>query len=84
MLRTVTDLAALAVGDPRRPAIRRAVFGTLWSAAVFFLFTVPVKQIKPLYGHAPWQNDPYDTLYSFAMFFVPLTLRTSSPRYPSA
>ncbi len=62
----------LAVGDPRRGAIGKAVFSTLWAAIVFFLFTVPAKQIKPVYNHAPWLNDPYDTLYSFAMFLVPL------------
>ena len=62
----------LAVGDQRRRAIGRAVFSTLWTAIAFFLFTVPVKQMKPVYDHAPWLNDPYDTLYSFAMFFVPL------------
>src|ERR1700733_13257306 len=27
---------------------------------------------SPVYEHAPWLNDPYDTLYSFAMFLVPL------------
>jgi hypothetical protein len=40
---------------------------------VFVLFAVPTKQVKPIYNHAPWLNDPYDTLYSFTMFFVPLT-----------
>jgi hypothetical protein len=62
----------LAVGDPRRRAVGRAVFGTLIAAAVFFLFTVPTKQLAPIYDHAPWENDPFDTAYSFAMFFVPL------------
>jgi hypothetical protein len=62
----------LPVGDPRRRAIGRAAFGTLWASIVFFVFTVPAKQVKPLYDHAPWLNDPYDTIYSFAMFFVPL------------
>ena len=62
----------LAVGDPSRGAIGKAVFSTLWTAIVFFLFTVPAKQIKPVYNHAPWLNDPYDMLYSFAMFLVPL------------
>ncbi len=28
--------------------------------------------ISPMYAHAPWVNDPYDTVLSFAMFFVPL------------
>ena len=62
----------LAVGDRRRVAIGKAAFSTLWTAIAFFVFTVPAKQAKPIYEHAPWLNDPYDTLYSFAMFLVPL------------
>jgi hypothetical protein len=61
----------LAVDDPRRPLIRRAVFGTMWAAAVFFVFTA-TKEVKPVYDHSPWLNDPYDTVISFTMFFVPL------------
>ena len=63
---------SLAVGDRRRVAIGKAAFSTLWTAIAFFAFTVPTKQVKPVYEHAPWLNDPYDTLYSFAMFLVPL------------
>lgn len=62
----------LPVVGPGRPLVRRAVFSTVFAAAVFFVFTVPTKQFGPLYAHAPWENDPYDTVYSFAMFFVPL------------
>jgi len=62
---------ALAVDDPSRPSVRRAVFGTLWAVAVFFVFTA-TKEMKPVYNHAPWLNDPYDTAISFTMFFVPL------------
>lgn len=61
----------MPVDDPRRQAVRRAVFGTLLASAIFFVFTYP-KQIKPIYDHAPWENDPFDTVYSFTMFFVPL------------
>lgn len=64
--------AILPAGDPRRPAIRRAVFATLWTSIAFLVFTVPAKQFAPLYDHAPWLNDPYDAVYSFAVFFVPL------------
>ncbi len=53
-------------------AIGKAAFSTLWTAIVFLVFTVPAKQVKPVYEHAPWLNDPYDALYSFAMFCVPL------------
>jgi hypothetical protein len=51
--------------------VGRAAFGTLMASAVFFIFTA-TKQIKPIYYHAPWENDPYDTVFSFTMFFVPL------------
>jgi hypothetical protein len=67
-----TERQQWAVGDQRRRAIGKAVFSTLSTAIVFFLFTMPTKQVKPVYDYAPWLNDPYDTLYSFAMFFVPL------------
>jgi len=62
---------AMDVGDPRRALVGRAAFGTLLAAGVFFVFTM-TKQIRPVYLHAPWYNDPYDTVFSFTMFFVPL------------
>lgn len=67
---TSTQPLALPVDDPRRPRIRRAVFGTVWAAAIFCVFAA-TKEIKPIYNHAPWLNDPYDTVISFTMFFVP-------------
>jgi hypothetical protein len=60
-----------AVDDPIRPRIRRAVVASVAAAVVFFGFTL-TKQVKPLYAHAPWLNDPYDAVISFAMFFVPV------------
>jgi hypothetical protein len=63
--------AVLPVDDPRRFSIRRAAFGTLRAVAVFVVFTA-TKEMKPIYNHAPWMNDPYDTVISFTMFFVPL------------
>jgi len=62
----------VAVGDPIRPVIKRAVFGTLLASAIFFVFFVPTKQIHMLYNHAPWEDDPFDAVYSFTMLFVPL------------
>jgi hypothetical protein len=62
----------IAVGDPLRPALRRGVLSVLFSALAFFVFTVPTKQIASLYDHAPWRNDPYDAVYTLAMFLVPL------------
>ena len=37
------------MGDRRRVAIGKAAFSTLWTAIAFFFFTVPMKQIKPVY-----------------------------------
>jgi len=74
--------SALAVGDPARPALRRAILGTLLAAAVFSVFTGPVKQVSVLYDHAPWLDDPYDTAVSFAMFFVPLFAACCLVRVP--
>ena len=65
------DQSTLPASDPRRLQVRRAVFGALWAAAIFSVFTA-TKTIKPMYIHAPWFNDPYDTVISFTMFFVPL------------
>jgi hypothetical protein len=65
----------LPVGDRRRPLIARAAFGTLVASAIFFAFTA-TKQSNPIYFHAPWVNDPYDTVLSFTMFFVPLVAAT--------
>ncbi len=68
---SVQPIQVLPVDDPRRPAIRSTVFGTLWASALFVVFAA-TKEIKPIYNHAPWLNDPYDTVLSFTMFFVPL------------
>ncbi|MGO9079983.1 MAG: hypothetical protein ACLQDY_13210 [Streptosporangiaceae bacterium] len=62
----------IPVGAPWRDALRRPVFGTLLLAGAFFLYTAPVKETPVLFDHAPWLNDPFDTVISFMMFFVPL------------
>lgn len=63
--------SVVLVDHPRRPLIRRAVLATLWAAAISFALAT-TKEIRPIYGHSPWLNDPYDTVISFAMFFIPL------------
>lgn len=69
-LEPVGSGAYLQVGDPRRPLVWLAVRRTFLLALVFSLSTGPVKQLG-LYHHAPWTNDPYDTVVSFSMVFVP-------------
>lgn len=68
----MTGAEVILVGDARRSVVGHAIFAVLLAGAVFSLVTGPVKQIEPLYGHAPWLNDPFDTIVSFSMFFVPL------------
>jgi hypothetical protein len=72
----------LATGDPLRAQLRRALWGSLALAALFTLSTGPVKQYSPLYSHAPWLNDPFDTVVSFMMFFVPLVAGCCVVRIP--
>ncbi len=76
------EARVLAVGDPGRTLIGSAIIATLLAAAVYSVTAGPVKQIKVIYDHAPWLNDPYDVFVSFAMFFVPLLTAASLARVP--
>ena len=60
--------------------LRLPVFGTLVLAAVFFLVTAPVKEAPSLFDHAPWLNDPFDTVISFMILLVPLIAVLCVPR----
>ena len=44
----------------------------LWTAVAFIVYLWVAKEIRLLYVHEPWQNDPYDAVVSFAFFFVPI------------
>jgi hypothetical protein len=66
------DGTALPVGDPRRRDGRNAIYATFATAAMFVLFAVLSTQDEALRAHSPWQNDPYDAVVSFTVFFVPL------------
>lgn len=72
--------AMIPVGDPWRSALRRPVFGTLLIALAFLFYSAPVKEAPFLFDHAPWLNDPFDTVISFMMFFVPLIAALCVPR----
>ena len=62
----------LPAGDPARRVVRSAFGAVLFAAALFETFAVVTTQVRPLRAHSPWQNDPYDTVVSFTVFFVPL------------
>ncbi len=70
------------VGDPARPQIGRAVLGSLLVAVVFVAFTWSAKELRGLYVHEPWQDDPYDAVVSFAIFFVPFLAGLCMLRVP--
>jgi len=73
---------SLAVGHPARPALGHAVLGSFAVGALFFAFAWIAKEVPSLYVHAPWENDPYDAVVSFALFFVPVLLALGAVRIP--
>ena len=50
------------------------------AAALFETFVFGVKEFRPLGDHAPWMNDPYDVVTSFAIFLVPIVGTFSAVR----
>jgi hypothetical protein len=44
----------------------------LLAAALFEGFAFVTTQVRSLRAHSPWQDDPYDAVVSFTVFFVPL------------
>ncbi len=72
----------LPVGDPVRPGLGRAVFGSLLVSAGFVAFTCAAKEVSAVGAHSPWQDDPYDTMVSFAIFFIPLVTGLCAVRVP--
>jgi hypothetical protein len=75
-----SQVMTIPVGDEWRATLRPPIFGTMGLAAVFFLYTAPVKETPRLFDHAPWLNDPFDTVISFMMLFVPLVALLCIPR----
>jgi hypothetical protein len=73
---------AFDIGDPVRPFIGHAVIRTLVAAVVFVFFAYGTKEIKPLYVHTPWMDDPYDAVVSSTAFFVPLVVGLALLRIP--
>ena len=62
----------LPVGHPARPQLGRAVIASVLAAIVFSAFSWSSKELRAVYSQVPWQDDPYDAVVSFAIFFVPL------------
>ena len=62
----------LPVADSRRPGIGRVVVGAMLVAGLFEAFALGAKELRSLGDHAPWMDDPYDVVTSFAIFFIPI------------
>ena len=77
---TFTSPAFLPVADARRPRLGRAVLGAMLVAALLEAFALGVKEFRPLGDHAPWMDDPYDVVTSFAIFFIPIVGAFSAVR----
>jgi hypothetical protein len=60
----------LAVDDPRQPLIRRAVFGAVQAAAIFFVFTV-TKEVKRVYNPRTMAQRPVRQSYRHDVLRAP-------------
>ena len=49
-------------------------------AGLFEVFALGTKEIRSLGDHAPWMDDPYDVLTSFAIFIIPIVGALSAVR----
>jgi hypothetical protein len=70
----------LPVLDARRPRIGRAILGALVITGLFEIFAFAAKEFSPVGDHAPWMDDPYDVVTSFALFFIPIVGGVSAVR----
>jgi hypothetical protein len=61
----------LPIGDPARRTIGRAVLASLIAAVAFLAFSWLGKELRALYVHEPWQDDPYDAVVSASFWLVP-------------
>ncbi len=79
---TATPTSALAVGDPARRPVGRAVLGLLTLAALFALVTLPAPELPTMWSNGPWAQDPYHVVVSFAVLSVPLVAGLCVSRVP--
>jgi hypothetical protein len=77
-----TPALALAVGDPVRRSIGRAVMGSLVVGGLFVLATLPAPALPTMWSNGPWAQDPYHVVVSFAVLFVPLVALLCMSRLP--
>lgn len=69
---TPHHLSTLPLGHPARPAAAAALWTSVAGAGAFTVFAYVTTQLHAVRAGSPWQDDPYDTVVTFTMFFVPL------------
>jgi hypothetical protein len=72
----------IPVGDPARELTRRGVLAMLVAAIGFVVFASATSHIAAVRAVTPWQDDPYDAVVSFTLFFVPLAAGLMLLRVP--
>ena len=75
-----SETPVLPVGDARRPPVLQALVSVMIASLTFVTFALMTTQAEGLRTHSPWQDDPYDVVVSFTMFFVPMLLGISLVR----
>ncbi|MFI9161088.1 hypothetical protein [Kitasatospora aureofaciens] len=71
-MRDDVTIDQLEVGHPVRPAAAAALLTSAAGAAAFALFAYLTTQVRAIRAGSPWQDDPYDAVVTFTLFFVPL------------
>ncbi|MFD7455021.1 hypothetical protein [Kitasatospora sp. NPDC059827] len=71
-MRNDLTINQLEAGHPARPAAAAALLTSAAGAAAFTLFAYLTTQVRVVRAGSPWQDDPYDAVVTFTMFFVPL------------
>jgi hypothetical protein len=79
---TATPTSVLAVGDPARRPVGRAVLGLLTLSALFALVTLPAPGLPTMWSNGPWAQDPYHVVVSFAVVSFPLVAGLCMSRVP--
>jgi hypothetical protein len=73
---------SLPAGHPARPVVSSALLAAVINAVVFTVFAYVTTQVKAVRHGSPWQDDPYNTVVTFTMFFVPIVTALIVLRIP--
>ncbi|MFI6155527.1 hypothetical protein ACIBCA_22900 [Kitasatospora sp. NPDC051170] len=72
----------LPVGHPARSAAATALWTSTAAGTAFTAFAYLTTQVRAVRAGSPWQDDPYDAVVTFTLFFVPLLGALGAGRMP--